>query len=208
MLLWLFAMIVKAATPEVLSRVVELHTLAFPGFFLTMLGCGFLRELYRGFLLHSDAIFLIAQDDQGEIVGFVAGTIAPDRFFSDLRKQRSAHFLLHAIPALLKNPSLVVAKLYSAAFYRGDKPSSLEGGALLSSIGVSPDVVGKAVGKELLSRFEQEAFLRGAPFVYLTTDEVGNDRVNHFYTRSGYAVEARFVQGGKRPMLRYLKKAA
>lgn len=201
-------MLFRKGTASDIDAVANVHIQAFPGFFLTRLGYGFLCELYSGFLNHPDGIFLVVEDGQGRLLGFAAGTVSPDHFFSDLRKQRAAHFLFHAIPALLKNPSLVVAKLYSAVFYRGDKPSSLEGGALLSSIGVSPDVVGKAVGKELLSRFEQEAFLRGASFVYLTTDEVGNDRVNHFYTRNGYAVEARFVQGGKRPMLRYLKKAA
>lgn len=190
------------------DAVAKVHIDAFPGFFLTRLGYGFLYELYKGFLDHPDGIFLVAKDEQGMLVGFAAGTVAPDHFFSDLRKQRAASFLLHAIPALLRSPSLVVAKLYSAIFYRGDKPSSLEGGALLSSIGVSPSVVGKSVGKELLARFEQEAFSRSAPFVYLTTDEVGNDRVNQFYVRNGYVVEARFMQGGKRPMLRYLKRAA
>lgn len=196
----------KGAASDI-DAVAKVHIEAFPGFFLTRLGYGFLCELYKGFLDHPDGIFLVVEDDKGNLSGFAAGTVAPAHFFSDLRKQRAARFLVHAIPALLKNPSLVVAKLYSAVFYRGDKPSSLEGGALLSSIGVSPTVVGKAVGKELLSRFEQEAFSRGAPFVYLTTDEVANDRVNNFYTRNGYVVESKFMQGGKRPMLRYLKNS-
>lgn len=201
-------MVIRNGTASDIDAVANVHIEAFPGFFLTRLGYGFLCELYKGFLGHPDGIFLVAVDEDSKLVGFAAGTVAPDHFFSDLRRQRAAHFLLKAIPALLRNPSLVVAKLYSAVFYRGDKPASLDGGALLSSIGVSPIVVGKSVGKELLSRFEQAAFARGARFVYLTTDELGNDRVNHFYARNGYGVEARFMQGGNRPMLRYLKKAA
>lgn len=201
-------MLFRPATAADIDAVAKVHIQAFPGFFLTRLGYGFLCELYAGFLNHPDGVFLVAENEPGKLIGFAAGTIAPDNFFRDLRKKRAVHFLMHAVPALLKSPSLVVAKLYSAVFYRGDKPANLDGGALLSSIGVLPGVVGKAVGKELLSRFESEAFTRGAPFVYLTTDETDNDRVNHFYTRNGYVVESRFMQGGKRPMLRYLKKAA
>ncbi|MES3040561.1 MAG: GNAT family N-acetyltransferase [Pseudomonadota bacterium] len=197
----------RNATAADLDSVAAVHIKAFPGFFLTRLGRGFLCELYRGFLEHPDGIFLVAIDDQGGVTGFAAGTMAPDRFFSDLRRSRGVHFLFHAIPALLCSPSLVIAKLYSAVFYRGDKPADLDGGALLSSIGVQPEMLGKSLGKELLLQFESEAFTRGAPFVYLTTDEAGNDRVNAFYSRSGYVVESRFMQGGSRAMLRYLKQA-
>lgn len=200
-------MIFRKASPADIDAVVRIHIRAFPGFFLTRLGYGFLCELYNGFLSNPTGVFIVAEASGGQLIGFAAGTLAPEQFFYDLRKKRAKHFLIHAIPALLKNPSLVFSKLYSAVFYRGDKPSDLEGGALLSSIGVLPDVAGKTIGSELLSSFESEVFSQGAPFVYLTTDEVGNERVNAFYLRNGYLVESRFMQGGKRPMLRYLKKA-
>lgn len=199
-------MIFRKALAGDIDAVVRIHIKAFSGFFLTKMGYGFLCELYKGFLSHPAGVFIVGEADDGRLIGFAAGTLSPEHFFYDLRKKRAKHFLIHAIPALLKNPSLVFTKLYSAVFYRGDKPSDLEGGALLSSIGVLPDVVGKAIGSELLSRFESEVFSTGAPFVYLTTDEVGNERVNAFYARNGYAVESRFMQGGKRPMLRYFKK--
>ena len=199
---------IRQATSADIEAVSRVHIAAFPGFFLTRLGFGFLCELYRGFLNHAEGVLMVAEADDGELIGFVAGTTAPDRFFADLRRARALHFVLHAVPALIRSPSLVAAKLYSALFYRGDKPANLEGGSLLSSIGVAPGVVGKAVGMALLTRFEQEAFARGTPFVYLTTDAIDNDRVNHFYTRNGYVVESRFMQGGRRPMLRYMKQAA
>lgn len=188
-----------------IDAVASVHLAAFPGFFLTSLGRRFLIEMYRGFLSHPSGIFFVAEE-KGEVMGFAAGTSAPNEFFSELRRRRALFFLFWALPALLRHPTIVIQKLRSAIFYRGDKPAGLEGGALLSSIGVCPDVIGKSVGKRLLHDFESEAFSRGVDFVYLTTDEAGNDRVNKFYKKNGYSVESKFFQGASRTMLRYIKK--
>ncbi|WP_439858862.1 GNAT family N-acetyltransferase [Pseudomonas sp. MBLB4136] len=194
----------RPADEHDIAAVTEVHVAAFPGFFLTSLGSRFLDEMYRGFLLHSSGIFLVAEEE-GQIMGFAAGTSAPTSFFSDLRRRRFLSFLCYAFPALLRNPKVVFIKLFKAIFYRGDQPAGLNGGALLSSIGVSPAVVGKSVGQGLLTRFEHEALSRGQKFVYLTTDEVGNDRVNAFYRKNGYVIESRFNQHAGRAMFRYVK---
>lgn len=194
----------RIANERDIDAVANVHLAAFPGFFLTSLGRKFLSEMYRGFLNHPSGIFFVAEEG-GEVMGFAAGSSAPAAFFSELRRRRALFFLLWALPALLRHPTVVIQKLLSAIFYRGDKPTGLEGGALLSSIGVRPDAVGKSVGKRLLHDFENEAFSRGVDFVYLTTDEAGNDRVNKFYKNNGYRVESRFCQGASRTMLRYIK---
>jgi ribosomal protein S18 acetylase RimI-like enzyme len=200
-------MSLRNATTEDIGEVVTIHLQAFPGFFLSKLGAGFLGELYRGFLNHPDGVFIVSTNLQGELTGFAAGTLSPERFFSDLRRRRGLFFLFQALPSLLRSPSLVFVKLFAAIFYRGGASSTIQGGCLLSSIGVSPAVQGQAVGRELLSGFEDEVFSRATPFVYLTTDKIGNDRVNAFYRRSGYVVQLEYMQGGSRPMLRYLKHA-
>lgn len=187
-----------------IDAVASVHLAAFPGFFLTSLGRKFLSEMYRGFLNHPSGIFLVAEGE-GKVIGFAAGTSEPSSFFTELRRKRFISFLLCAFPALLRNPSTVLQKLIKAVFYRGDKPAGLEGGALLSSIGVRPDVLGKSIGQKLLNGFEREVLLRGREFVYLTTDKVGNDRVNAFYKKNGYFVESSFSQHAGRTMLRYVK---
>lgn len=195
---------IRNATVDDVIGVAEIHAVAFPDFFLTTLGDRFLRELYSGFLNHSSGIFFVA-DEAGKVVGFVAGTSSPDIYFPAMRQRRGLCFLISAIPAVFRNPMVVASKLYSAVFYRGDKPAELENGALLSSLGVMPMALGKNVGRELLEQFESVAFSRGAGFVYLTTDEIGNDRVNAFYRKCGYHEESRFLQQAHRPMLRYVK---
>lgn len=194
----------RLANERDIDAVTSVHLAAFPGFFLTSLGRKFLSEMYRGFLKHPSGIFFVAEEG-GEVMGFAAGTSAPAVFFSELRRRRSLFFLMWALPALLRHPAVVIQKLLSAIFYRGDEPAALEAGALLSSIGVRPDVVGKSVGKKLLNYFENEAFSRGVDFIYLTTDEADNDRVNQFYKNNGYLVESTFRQGASRAMLRYIK---
>ena len=185
--------------------VAKVHEIAFPGFFLTNLGYEFLRELYSGFLSRSSGVLLVAED-AGEVVGFVAGTFSPETFFRELRQQRGIFFLIHAIPAVLRNPMTVVRKLYGAIFYQGDKPISLKNGALLSSIGVVPNMIGKNVGRHLIENFESEVISSGVDFVYLTTDQIGNDRVNAFYQKCGYYEEVSFIQHANRKMFRYVKK--
>lgn len=196
---------IRSASINDLHSVVEVHGEAFPNFFLTRMGSGFLREMYSGYLCHSSGIFLVATD-RDDIVGFVVGTTSPEKFFSDLRKKRALFFLVYSIPGLLRNPILVFKKLFSAIFYRGDKPEELIESALLSSIGVKPDYFRKSVGRSLLEGFEGEAFSKGSASVFLTTDKLNNDRVNLFYRNNGYAVESFFTQVGGRQMLRYIKK--
>lgn len=199
-------MIIEQAIPSDVPEVARLHVHAFPGFFLTSLGTSFLEELYGGFLAHPSGIFIVARE-AGHIVGFAVGTSKPDEFFTDLRRRRRVAFVIKAIPAILRNPLPVCRKLFHAVRYRGDAPAPVErsAGALLSSLGVAETCRGSGLAGKLVAAFEQEAALRGAGFVYLTTDAQGNDRVNRFYVANGYSAVSRFSQSGNREMFRYEK---
>jgi hypothetical protein len=59
-----------------MQTLARLHLAAFPGFFLTSLGPGFLRLLYAGFAHEPDGI-CIAAEQQCVIVGFAEGTEKP-----------------------------------------------------------------------------------------------------------------------------------
>ncbi|MER1940092.1 GNAT family N-acetyltransferase [Castellaniella sp. FW104-16D08] len=113
--------------------------------------------------------------------------------------------MIYAVPSLVKSPKVVFKKLFSALNYRGDKIVSLEGGTLLSSIGVLPEAQGKSVGRALLEAFEVEAFSKGSSYIYLITDATDNDTVNNFYKKYQYSIESTFLQSGGRRMYRYIK---
>jgi len=199
-------LLIERATQSDVPEVAHLHVHVFPGFFLTSLGTSFLEELYRGFLAHPSGIFIIARE-AGRLVGFAAGTSAPDVFFPDLRRRRRVAFAIKAIPAILKNPLPVCRKLLHAIKYRGETPVPVARSscALLSSIGVAETCRGSGLARRLIAAFEREAALHGAGFVYLTTDAHSNDRVNGFYAANGYTAVSRFLQSGKREMFRYEK---
>lgn len=196
---------VRAATKEDIRKVVEVHIAAFPGFFLTMLGKHFLHELYTAFLSRETGILRVAYDSNGVVLGFAAGTNKPNYFYSKLRKDKWFKFLIRALPSLIKNPALVVCKLYHALFYKGDTPTDLENSALLSSIAVSPEHGGKSIGKLLLRDYEEQIRNSGVPSLYLTTDKLGNEAVVGFYKRCNYEIESEFTQASGRNMLRLIK---
>lgn len=198
-------MLIKQASDQDINEIVHVHLSAFNGFFLTMLGPVFLRGLYQAFLSRQHGIMQVAVTNDGRIVGFAAGTSHPQLFFSQLRKDKWLSFLLRALPGMLKNPVMVIKKLYHAAFYKGDRPASLSDVALLSSIAVLPEMAGKAVGKALLADYEQQVSAAGVSALFLTTDKFGNDNVVAFYQRAGYGIESEFTQPDGRQMLRLIK---
>ncbi len=195
---------IRSAQPEDISNIVDVHIKGFEGFFLTLLGRGFLSELYKAFAFRESGVLLVLYSDDN-IFGYVAGTVKPVEFYRNLRKDKAFSFFLKAIPSLLRNPYVVTKKLWYALFYKGEKPSNLSGAALLSSIAILPDSSGKYLGKKLLLEFEKSVKSLGCESLYLTTDKFGNDRVVAFYKRSGYEIESEFIQAEGRKMLRLFK---
>jgi ribosomal protein S18 acetylase RimI-like enzyme len=187
-----------------LNEVVQLHIRAFPDFFLTSLGTGFLRELYINFLKDDSTIFKVVQNE-GHIKGFVVGSLKPDELFKTMLYHKGYKFLFYAIKALIKNPVLVSGKLFYAMKYRGDHPKKTRNAALLSSIGVDPGSSKSGIGSMLIKTFCDEAFSKNANAVYLTTDKVKNDRVNSFYIKNGFQLESTFEKMNGRMMCRYVK---
>lgn len=198
-------MIIRDATKQDVEQITNVHMAAFDGFFLTMLGPHFLRKMYLAFICENYGLMRVAIKNEQDVIGFAAGTIAPDQYFTILRKKKWFSFLIAAIPGVIKHPITVLRKLYYAMLYKGNKPEELQLTALLSSIAVLPEVSGKSVGKALLEDFEQQVKLANIQSVYLTTDKHGNDSVVSFYTKAGYHVESKFTQPDGRQMFRLIK---
>jgi ribosomal protein S18 acetylase RimI-like enzyme len=199
---------IRPARPGDISQMVQVHLQAFPGFFLTLMGPRFLRLLYLGFLNHPSGISLVAcsQSNASKVLGFVAGTTQPQGFFSQLLKQRWLAFGFASIWPLIRRPSLVFVKLWSALFYRGESLPDQPNAALLSSVGVHPAVQGQQVGQQLVKAFLAHAQTAGAPAVYLTTDQSNNAKANQFYTRLGFVLAGTCKRPHGRILNRYLIK--
>lgn len=179
---------VRPATAADIPCMVRIHLQAFPGFFLTQMGPGFLRLLYSGFLNHASGIVLVAHPAQSprELLGFAVGTLQPEGFFSQLLRRQWLAFLWVSLWPLCRNPGLVLVKLWSALFYRGESLPELPDAALLSSLGVLPKAQGQQVGQQLVRAFLDQARQGGANGVFLTTDQSNNAKANQFYVRLGF----------------------
>lgn len=194
----------RQATIVDIDQISGIHIDAFPGFFLTSLGPPFLNRLYRSFITEKGGCCIVAEDE-GQIVGFTAGTSVPELFFPKLRKKKLSRFAWAALPGLLKNPFFVIRKCFSALFYKGEPIPELKEAALLSSLAVHPSYSGCGIGGLLVEAFIKKMASVGAASVFLTTDAIENEQVNCFYEKCGFQLKDRFFRPGKRVMNRWVK---
>jgi ribosomal protein S18 acetylase RimI-like enzyme len=198
------AFTVREARASDLARVASVHEAAFPGFFLTLMGRPFLRAYYRMVLEYPTGILLCAEDETG-VFGFVAGFLEPAGFYEKMRARKLA-FLWPAALGVLAHPTTLPRVLANVRKVRGggDAPPARQGAACeLTSIGVDPAASSRGAGQALVQAFSAAAAEAGAGFVFLTTDAEGNDRVNAFYEKLGFTVDARVEHGGGRLMNLY-----
>ncbi len=185
----------RPISAEGLSAVAAVHLAAFEGFYLSALGDRFLREDYARLLEYRGGILVGAFSGE-DLVGFVAGFVAPDDFYRTLKRQR-IRLVIASLPALARRPSRIMAFI---ANYRRVRrlvctPAGQRTTAELCSLAVRPKSAGRGIGKRLVREFCVVASRLGADQVILTTDADDNVRVNAFYEAMGFksrrAFEAR-----------------
>jgi ribosomal protein S18 acetylase RimI-like enzyme len=193
--------LVRVAQEADIEGVVAAHVSAFPGFFLTLLGRGFLAVFYRAFLDNQDALLLVAEGSDRRLIGFLAGVLAPERYFGRLRLTQGTRLGFAALPALVRQPVRVGKRLLAAVAYRGDRPPGLPGHWLLSSLGVHAEASGMGAGGALMMRFLDAARQAGARGVYLLTDGSDNAATLRFYYKHGFVVHAEHTRRDGRHLL-------
>jgi ribosomal protein S18 acetylase RimI-like enzyme len=173
------------------NELVRIHQIAFPGFYLTLMGSAFLRGYYSSVLTYPNRIALVARRDN-TAVGFVVGFLEPDGFYAHFRAERRRLIPVIAL-ALLRHPALIPRTLRNMRRIQTvqHEPGEVE----LSSIAVEPSARG--VGSSLLSAFIERTWLAGSQSVSLTTDAVNNDAVNRFYLKHGFTLRRQFDDGGR-----------
>lgn len=184
----------------------RIHRQAFPGFFLSSLGEPFLRQFYMAYLSDPTAVAVVLRDERGRPVGASVGTTEPSGFFRRLIRRQGLGFALASFRAALKNPR-ATTRLVRGALYRGEVDEApTTDGALWSSMCASPAIQGQGAGRLLMTGWEEEARRLGATQAHLTTDADGNDRVNEWYQRAGWAQTATYSTRKGRRMNLYTKE--
>ena len=192
-----------------IKKITQVHEDAFPDFFLTSLGSGFLQQYYRLFLEAEHYLF-VAENENGEMSGFVAGTSNSEMFYQTLTRRFYLYISPLAREILLKGRWREIVKKIKNVILHDSVNEKIVGPidySELTSIAVSPLYQGKSVGKALLRFFcESVKISKISKGVYLTTDDENNEKIKDFYERYGFSLYSRFSQSESRKMLMYIYK--
>lgn len=212
------ALRVAAATADDLPALVALHRAAFPGFFLTRLGAGFLSHYYTCAREAPGGIVLVVH--AGDVpVGFVCGSSQPDALMRALVR-RAPRIALTLLLDGIRRPSFLlpltgrilarVRDVWNGTSRRPDSAADRRASAdaELTSIAVHPHAEGRGLGRHLVAAFADAAAAHGATHVYLTTDASDNTRVQQFYESIGFAQAGLLRRGSDRAMIAYRARIA
>lgn len=144
---------IQIATEKDVNDIVNIHNKAFPDFFLTTLGSGFLRLYYKCMCRSKEALALCAVDG-GEVVGFSATALKSAGFNTRLIKNNKLMFMGETCKLLFTRPKALI-RLAKNMTKSADGFEDDGNYAELYSIGVSPTCQGQGVGSRLLSENER-----------------------------------------------------
>lgn len=171
--------------PQYINNIVEIHMDTFTGFFLTFLGRGFLKTLYKGFMAHPYSGVILALEDDKPI-GFCAYSEDLSGFYKYLVKRKLPLFAWYAIGAFFRNPRILFRLLRAFSYSRESKREELY--VELASIGVLPSAKNKGVGSKLIKMLCNITDASKFVYIKLETDRDNNEGVNYFYQKNGFAL--------------------
>lgn len=176
---------VVGAKVEDLSRIVDIHMSAFPGFFLTFLGEGFLKAMYRGYIEYPSARLLVAEKNM-TVYGFIAYSWDMTGLYKSFLKKRLLIFAWYGFLGALRNPRALIRII--RALKSPKTAQRAEPYIELTSIAVSPTSGMKGIGQRLIWSLMKNVENMDFSYITLKTDAINNDGVNIFYQKSGFSL--------------------
>ena len=190
----------ETASSEYIKAIAELHKKAFPSFFLTQLGVPFLRTLYSGYMEDKDS-GIIAAEEEGKLVGFIAYSNDYPRFYKGLIKNHLIKFAFCSVGAAIRHPSFI--KRLLGAFQKSESVVKTERYVELASICVDPEMESRGVGSSLIDYLKSIVDFNKYAYINLETDADGNEGVNRFYEKNGFKLDRMFTTAEGRRMNEY-----
>lgn len=187
-------------TRKELEEVVKIHMETFTGFFLTFLGKGFLKQMYKGFITHDSSGLIVAKKGN-RIVGVLAYSEDLSAFYSYLIKTKLIQFAWYSLGAAIRKPSAMLRLI--RAFLKPAETKRIEKYVELSSIGVLPESKGQHVGSKMIDKLKEMFDENRFAYINLETDAVDNDGANAFYIKNGFKLERSFETPEGRKMNEY-----
>lgn len=192
---------VAAGEEAVVDRVVSIHLATFEGFFLTFLGKGFLRQMYLSYCEHGPSGLLVAEDGDGEVLGFLAYSFDMSSLYRSMIRHRLPAFAWYGLGGAVRRPSAFVR--LCRAFLKPSESARPEPYVELSSIGVDPSLKSRGVGSALVDGLKGLCAGTPARYISLETDARDNEGPNAFYVRNGFVLEREYSTPEGRAMNEY-----
>lgn len=184
-----------------IPEVVDVHMQSFTGFFLTFLGKGFLKQLYKGFVEYNGSGLIVAVNEDDKIIGFLAYSDDLSGFYKYLIKKQLIPFAWYAGLGFLRNPRILF-RLLRAFTYSGEAKRE-ENYIELSSIGVLPEAEGNGIGSKLINALKINFDYDKYNYIKLETDAENNEAANHFYQKNGFVLDHMYETREGRKMNEY-----
>lgn len=170
------------------DRVAELHAAAMGHSLWAELGVPFLAGLYRA-LVDSPLFLGFVYVEDGEVRGFIAGSLDTSRMYRDLLRGRWMFLLPPAASAVIKRPSLLTRVLQTRRYMDVSGAEDVPGESLFCSF--EEHLRGKRVSGHINKVLFDELRARGHTQVKIAT-EVDNEGANRQLQSWGFVETSRF----------------
>ena len=190
----------EAINKELISQIVDIHMATFPGFFLTFLGKGFLRQMYTAYVHHEASDLLVATEGN-TVIGFLAYSKHLSGLYKHMIKKSFIPFAWYSLGAFVRKPK-VFMRLVRALLKPGETARE-EKFVHVTSIGVSPEHKGKGIGSLLLDALKTSIDFSTYQYISLETDAINNEAAIQFYLKNGFCLVKEFETREGRKMHEY-----
>lgn len=191
---------IKKTEKNIINIVVSIHIETFKGFFLTFMGTGFLKLMYRSYTEYKDSGILVAFEGE-KPVGFLAYSGDFSGLYKYMIKKRIILFAWYSFGAFLRKPKVFIRLV--SAFLKPKEVKREEKYVELASIGIEPDMKSKGVGSKLIDVLKAQTDFTEYAYITLETDAENNESANYFYRKNGFVLKRKFETNQGRKMFEY-----
>ena len=192
---------VDKSETRIIDDVVQIHLDTFKGFFLTFMGRGFLKQMYKAYCKHNQSNLLVAINEEGKTVGFLAYSEYLSGLYKFMIKKSLIPFAWYSLGAFFRKPKIFMRLV--RAFLKPSESKREEKYVELASIGVSPNSKAKGVGSKLIDALKEKVDFNSFEYITLETDVENNEIANKFYVKNGFNVVREFTTREGRRMYEY-----
>ncbi len=185
---------------SIINEIVDIHLATFKGFFLTFMGRGFLKQMYKAYTKHAESDVFVAVDEN-KAVGFLAYSKNMSALYKYMIKHQLIPFAWYSLGAFLRKPKVFMRLI--RAFLKPSESQRNEKYIELASIGVHPDAKAKGTGSKLIDALKSEVDFNEFAYITLETDVVDNEIANKFYVKNGFHIAREYKTHEGRKMYEY-----